>query len=166
MAVALSACGSGAPRGVPVTSYQGASDARIVETSAHLECVPYAREASNIQIRGDAWTWWRQAEGRYGRGNQPAIGSVLTLSRSHKIGGGHLAVVTEILGPREIVVRHANWLNQGRIHLDTPVLDVSPANDWTLVRVWYTPGGVYGAGHYPAHGFIYPSQSQASRETS
>ena len=29
------------------------------------QCVPFARAASGIQIYGDAWTWWDQAEGRY-----------------------------------------------------------------------------------------------------
>ncbi len=42
---------------------------------------------------------------------------------------GHIAVVTRINGPRDIIVDHANWLNRGRIHLGTPVRDVSKNND-------------------------------------
>ena len=67
-----------------------------------------------------------------------------------------IAVVTKILNEREILVDHANWLNNERIHLATPVIDVSPDNDWSAVRVWYTPGAQYGAHVYPLSGFIYP----------
>ena len=61
-----------------------------------------------------------------------------------------------MLSPREIVVEHANWLNRGQIHLETPVIDVSPQNDWSAVRVWYVPGGHLGKRVYGAHGFIHP----------
>lgn len=135
---------------------------RIVNASQQLQCVPYAREHAGIEIRGDAWTWWGQAEGRYQRGQRPEVGSLLVLRRRGR-SRGHLAVVTEIVDSRTIVVRHANWLNRGRIHLDTPVRDVSRGNDWSAVRVWYTPGGVYGATTYPAYGFIYPRTETAVR---
>ena len=65
-------------------------------------------------------------------------------------------MVTRINGPRGIIVDHANWLNRGRIHLGTPVRDVSKNNDWSAVRVWYTPGKSWGQSAYPAYGFIYP----------
>ncbi len=161
LGLALGACGGRSQPHVAVQG-QGASDAKIVQPASALQCVPYARELSDIQIRGDAWTWWRQAEGRYAKNTIPRVGSVLVLSKSHKISGGHLAVVTDILSHREVVVSHANWLNRGRIHLNTPVYDISPGNDWSLVRVWYTPGDTYGAGHYPAHGFIHPSRNLAA----
>jgi hypothetical protein len=35
--------------------------------AAVLQCVPYARAQSGIEIRGNAGTWWAQAEGRYAR---------------------------------------------------------------------------------------------------
>ena len=128
---------------------------RIVLASRPLECVSYARQHVDISLQGDAWTWWRAAKGRYARGRQPRVGSVLVLKQRGK-SRGHLAVVTRINGPREIVVDHANWLNRGRIHLATPVRDVSAKNDWSAVRVWYTPGNVLGRSTYPAYGFIYP----------
>ena len=31
--------------------------------SARLQCVPYAREESGVELRGNASTWWRQARG-------------------------------------------------------------------------------------------------------
>jgi hypothetical protein len=38
------------------------------------------------------------------------------------------------------------------------VIDVSPRNDWSLVRVWWPPAGAMGATDYPAYGFIRPDQ--------
>ncbi len=134
---------------------RGWQQARIVAPSASLQCVAYARRVSGIAIRGDAWTWWRTAEGRYRKESKPAVGSILALKRTSRLRLGHVAVVTKILNDREIVVEHANWLNRGNIHKSTPVRDVSKANDWSAVRVWYTPGNRYGARTYRAHGFIH-----------
>ena len=33
--------------------------------------------------------------------------------------------------------------------------DVSKNNDWSVVRVWYTPGQVLGKRSYAVSGFIY-----------
>lgn len=40
-------------------------------SSSYLQCVPFARELSGIQIYGDAHTWWRQVRFAYERGNVP-----------------------------------------------------------------------------------------------
>ncbi|MCH8139013.1 MAG: CHAP domain-containing protein [Proteobacteria bacterium] len=129
---------------------------RIVVPPTPLQCVPYARKVSRVSIRGDAWTWWQSAKGRYRRGGAPSVGSVLVLKRTRRLRLGHLAVVKAILNDREIVVDQANWLNRGRIHLNIPVRDVSAGNDWSAVRVWYAPGGNYGTRTYPVRGFIHP----------
>jgi len=133
----------------------------IEKASRRLECVPYARELSKIALRGNAWTWWNKAEGRYERGSTPQPGAVLVLSKTRRLRLGHLAVVDEVINSREIVVHQANWLNRGRIHRYTPVRDISKNNDWSVVRVWYTPGRFYGSRHYPADGFIYPDPAGA-----
>jgi surface antigen len=101
-----------------------------------LQCVPFAREASGVEIYGDANTWWVRAEGRYPRSSQPAPGSVLVVRGYRDTGRGHVAVVTRIESSRLIIVDHANWLNGGEISVDVPVLDVSPDNDWSQIRVW------------------------------
>jgi len=106
--------------------------------------------------------WWRSASGRYKRTRRPAVGAVLVLKRVRG-GLGHLAVVTRVLGEREILVSHANWLNRGRIHQNTPVKDVSFWGNWSAVQVWYTPGKHYGGRRYPAYGFILPKVSTAAR---
>ncbi len=141
----------------PAPAATTGSSPRIVSAGRRLECVGYARKVSAVSIRGDAWTWWRAAKGRYRRGNRPAVGSVLVLRRTSRLRLGHLAVVTRVVGKREIIVDHANWLNRGRIHLGTPVRDVSPAGDWSAVRVWYTPGRTLGRRTYSAYGFIHPT---------
>ncbi len=148
--------------GVPDTSVFARPSTRILTPPRPLQCVPYAREVSGIEIRGDAWTWWRSAKGHYRTGQQPRVGSVLALKRTKRLRGGHLAVVTAILNSREVLVDQANWLNRGQIHISAPVRDVSANNDWSAVRVWYIPGDTYGVRTYAAHGFIYPERLSAS----
>lgn len=128
-----------------------------------LQCVPYARDVSGIEIYGDAWSWWQAAAGRYDRGAAPRPGAVLVMKRDGRLPNGHVAVVTTVISAREIRVTHANWGNagkpRGQVERDIPVIDVSPRNDWTEVRVWN--GASFGR-IYPAHGFIYraaPGQS-------
>lgn len=127
--------------------------------SGYASCVPYARALSGIALRGDARTWWAAAAGQYRRDARPAPGSVLAFPAHGRMRGGHLSVVTRVVGPREIRVAHANWASggaKGRIATDQPVIDVSAGNDWTLVQVWYPPSGAMGVTRWPAHGFIHP----------
>ena len=145
-----------------VPSVSTGGTAEMVPAAGPLQCVPYARQLSGLQIRGDAWTWWPAAEGRYQRGPTPRVGSVLVLKRTSRLRFGHLAVVTQVVGPREVLAEHANWLNRGRIHRNVPVVDVSSANDWSQVRLWYVPGNHLGGRTYPAHGFIHPVALTAS----
>jgi hypothetical protein len=136
--------------------------AKIVVPKHPLQCVPYAREHSNVQIHGDAWTWWGQAEGRYRRGQRPQEGAVVVLKRRQN-SLGHVAVVEEVIDNRTMIVSHANWLRRGRIHESTPVIDVSAANDWSELRFWNAEGGHYGGGVYKPYGFIYGDRRIASR---
>ncbi len=123
--------------------------------SARMSCVPYARAVTGIDIRGDAWRWWDQADGRYARGAVPVPYAVLVLTQGVRLGLGHLAVVRQVLDRRRIRVDHANWRNDGRIVTDMTVVDVSAANDWTEVRFWNDEAGQWG-NVYVAKGFIYP----------
>lgn len=135
---------------------------RILDPSADLQCVPYARNVSGIQIFGDAHTWWTQAAGRYPRSNTPAPGSVLVTRGYHDENRGHVAVVTEVVSSRIIRVDQANWLNHGEISVGVPVIDVSPDNDWSEVRVWHVPGQHWGGRVYEAEGFIHPFRLYAA----
>ncbi len=125
-----------------------------------LQCVPFARYLSGIDIMGDARTWWAQAEGRYARGNRPEVGAVLVFRPSGSMRLGHVSVVTGLESSREILVDHANWpgpgVPKGRISRRVSVIDVSPRNDWTMVRVEiHGRGSDYGR-TYATWGFIYP----------
>jgi hypothetical protein len=142
--------------------YDPSAPPHVVEGRAPLQCVPFAREESGIAIFGDANTWWQQAAGKYPRSNSPAPGSVLVMRGFNDPGRGHVAVVRQILSSRMILVDQANWLNHGEISLNVPVVDVSPDNDWTAVRVWYIPLNQWGARTYDANGFIHPFLLQAA----
>ena len=48
-------------------------------------------------------------------------------------GRGHVGVVSALVSDREIRLDHANWLGDGAIYIDDPVVDVSPENE----RIWY-----------------------------
>lgn len=119
-----------------------------------LYCVEYARLRSGLSIFGDAKLWWTRAKKLYEEFAQPAVDAVMVFSGSKRIRRGHVAVVTQIVSPREIIVDHANWQNHGEIDLNTPVLDVSAANDWSEVRVWDIGAGRFGAHVYRVSGFI------------
>lgn len=121
-------------------------------------CVPYARYVSGLNLQGNARTWWDQAEGRYRRGREPRLGSVLVLRPSPRLPDGHVAVVTTLEGPRSLRVSHANWgwdgKTRGRVYENMPVVDASAANDWTEVRFLHPEIGSYGRS-YAAYGFIH-----------
>lgn len=129
---------------------------QVDDSGPRLQCVPFARENSGVEIYGNANTWWTQAAGRYPRSSSPAPGSVFVMRGYRDDTRGHVAVVTEIVSPRVIRVNQANWLNRGEITLSVPVMDVSPDNDWSQVRVWYIPNNEWGARTYLARGFIHP----------
>lgn len=126
-----------------------------------IECVPYARQVSGVAIMGDAWTWWGQARGAgYTTGGKPRSGAVMVFKRANGMRRGHVAVVREVVNAREVVIDHANWATRrsgrkGKIDRGVSVIDVSPRNDWSMVRVWYPLIDDYGTSAYPLYGFIY-----------
>ena len=128
-----------------------------------LQCVPYAREHSAIKIMGDANTWWDKAAGKYERGAQPAGGAVMVLFHYAASNSGHVAVVRRVVSSREIRIDHANWLNDGSIYVNDPVVDVSAANDWSQVKVWNIKSGGWGVKVFPVQGFIGTGSSATPR---
>lgn len=146
LALGLAAC-AGGPR-LPSASHFGAP--------TNLSCVPYARQVSGIQLSGDAYRWWDEADGVYPRAHRPSLGAVLVLKPRGAMDVGHLAVVTALESPREVLVTQSNWL-PGRIERNQPVVDVSRNNNWSRVRVWYEPADALGITVYPAYGFILPN---------
>jgi surface antigen len=138
--------------------------ARITNSRARLQCVPFARRESGIEIYGNANTWWAQARGRYETTAAPMEGAVLVLRGYATATRGHVAVVKEIVSPRLIIVDHANWLNGGEITRDVPIMDVSEAGDWSEVRVWNVPGRHWGGRTYRVQGFILNMLTEAARQ--
>jgi surface antigen len=140
--VTLAACMFGTIAAVPAQARGG------------WQCVTYARTITDVAIRGNASTWWSQAAGRYERGKTPVAGAVLAFKSMPGMRAGHVAVVEEIVSPRELVINHANWSVRGGVERNARVVDVSDAGDWSEVKVSY--GNGMGTRVNPTFGFIYP----------
>ncbi len=119
-----------------------------------LQCVPFAREKSGIALVGNAVTWWAKAAGTYERGSRPEVGAVMSFRATGRMNLGHVAVVSRVIDSRNVQIDHANWSSRGAISRNINVIDVSPNNDWTAVRVALAQGNEYGS-VYPTYGFIY-----------
>lgn len=124
-----------------------------------ISCVPYARNVTGMAITGNGGDWWHNASGSYDRGSRPEPGSVMAFRATGGMSYGHVAVVSRVLGPRHVLIDHANWggpgIRKGTIMHDVNVIDVSANNDWSAVRVQVGyDAGSYGR-VYPTYGFIY-----------
>ena len=119
-----------------------------------LQCVPFARENTGIELAGNAAAWWYAAEGVYQRGSRPEVGSILNFRATGRMHSGHVAVVSNVENARTVEIDHANWGNHGGVNRNVTVVDVSPDNDWSAVRVQLGQGGEFGS-IYPTYGFIY-----------
>jgi len=122
-----------------------------------ISCVPFARAATGMDVKGNAHAWWNSSAGTYERGQRPEAGSVLNFRATARMGLGHVAVVSRVIDPRTVEIDHANWAGpgggKGRVARGVPVIDVSPANDWSAVQVGLAGGGFGSV--YPTYGFIY-----------
>ena len=133
------------------------------ETAPYLQCVPYARQVTGIQLFGDAHTWWDQAAGRYRRGHEPRVGAVMSFHPYGSMVLGHVAAVSRVIDSRTLLLRHSNWSpingRRGQIEDGVRAIDVSPDNDWSEVRVWFAPLQALGTTRWPINGFIYPQKA-------
>ncbi|MGE0827756.1 MAG: CHAP domain-containing protein [Hyphomonadaceae bacterium] len=128
----------------------------ISRSGPPLQCAIYARQRTGVSLAGAARLWWSQAEGRYRRSHTPEVGAVMAMGGTPS---GHVAVVSRVINPREILIDHANWLGGGEIITGALAMDVSPNNDWTQVRVWHPPTNSLGLRPYPVSGFIHPADA-------
>lgn len=120
-------------------------------------CALYARAVTGVDLYGAAGGWWYEAAGRYQRGQVPAVGSILVFRPTGAIPSGHVAVVSQVVGPSMVLVDQSNWYH-GRVTLGTPVVDTSLDHDWTTVAVMNLDSGQFGRDN-PAFGFVYPQSS-------
>lgn len=160
--IGLAGCASHEAGAPPATTSEllAARSGGYVGGTVVMECAPFARAVSGINLRGPAADWWWEAAGRYTRTSAPMVGAVLTFRRTERLPDGHAAVVSRLISDREILVTQANWVHS-RVTEDMPVLDISDRNDWSLVRVWWPPTGQMGVHHYPTWGFITPERPLA-----
>lgn len=149
--------GAAQRRARPVTASYGSG----------ISCVPYARSVTGMAITGNGGDWWYNASGRYDRGNRPEPGSVMAFRRSGGMSRGHVAVVSRVLGPREVLIDHANWggpgIRKGAVMHNVSVVDVSERNDWTAVRVQVGHDRVNYGRTYATYGFIYNRPEDGAR---
>ena len=124
-----------------------------------MTCVAYVRAVTGFDLSGNAWQWWNAASGLYNRGHVPEPGAVMVFARTRHMRDGHVAIVREVLGTREILIDQANWEvvhhHRGAISTAVHVIDASPDNDWTQVRVQWGSSDVFGRVN-PVSGFVYP----------
>lgn len=124
-----------------------------------ISCVPYARQVTGMTISGNGRDWWHNAAGLYDRGNRPEVGSVMAFPGSGGMRSGHVAVVERVVSQREVLIHHANWggpgIRRGSIMRGVSVIDVSPNNDWTQVRVQVGHSAENYGRIYPVYGFIH-----------
>jgi hypothetical protein len=71
-------------------------------------------------------------------------------------------MVSKIVGDREVLLTHANWSYRGGIERNVRAIDVSPAGDWSQVKVWFAPTQGMGTTVFPVNGFIYPNGDPAA----
>jgi surface antigen len=133
-----------------------------------MTCVAYVRAVTGFDLSGNAWQWWNAAAGVYNRGHVPEPGAVMVFSRTRHMRDGHVAIVREVLGTREILIDQANWEvfhhHRGAISVAVRVIDASPNNDWTQVRVQWGDGDVFGRVN-PVSGFVYPDADSHANES-
>ena len=122
-------------------------------SSGGLQCVPFARENTGIELAGNAANWWDAAAGLYERGSRPEVGSIMNFRATGRMRMGHVAVVSNVIDARNVQIDHANWSGRGVITRNVTVVDVSPGNDWSAVRVALGTGDFGSV--YPTYGFIY-----------
>jgi len=69
---------------------------------------PSPRNASGVQIRGNATLGGPKAKRSYDSGTKPAVGAVQWRFKGHRANPmGHVAVVSEVVSPARIKVDHA-----------------------------------------------------------
>lgn len=136
------------------------------QSTQYWQCAPFARMFSGIQLFGAAASWWKQAIGKYSQGTMPKPGAVLVFKAVGSMRYGHVATVSQIVSDRIIKVTHANWSvihgRRGQIERDVTVVDASPNNDWSRVKVWYASLKDIGSTAYPVYGFIYGGKAAKS----
>jgi hypothetical protein len=130
-----------------------------VAYAAGISCVPYARQATGMAVSGNGGQWWYNAAGLYARSSRPEVGSIMAFASSGGMRSGHVAVVERVVSSREVLIHHANWggpgIRRGSIMRGVSVVDASPNNDWSQVRVQVGHSSENYGRTYTVQGFIH-----------
>lgn len=125
-----------------------------------VQCAPYAREHSAVNLRGAAASWWGEAQGQYNRTSSPCGGCAgVSIYRQAAIGPCFCGQTGAKFPP---CAGGSRKLGAGEVTHRAPVVDVSPNNNWTRVRVWWSPIHAMGKTVYPVYGFIEPTGTGGS----
>ena len=147
------------PRPADAAARRGGGRVEQSGRGSGISCVPYARQATGMAISGNGRDWWHNAAGLYDRSNRPEVGSVMAFPGSGGMRSGHVAVVERLVSDREVLIHHANWggpgIRRGSIMRGVSVIDVSPRNDWTQVRVQVGHSAGNHGRVFPVYGFIH-----------
>jgi len=166
VAASLTAC-SGGESDRPTVGSARPSSYSTAGLPPPTQCVLFARDFTGVHLRGDAYAWWDAAAGVYPRSDMPRADTILVLKSTSQLHLGHVGVVKKVVGPREILLTHANWGSDDPtrrvVHDSTAVVDVSAGNDWSEVRFWNAPSHAFGK-VYAAYGFIYPKSFDANQQ--
>jgi surface antigen len=136
-------------------------------SAPYSQCVPYARDRAGVDIFGNANRWWSLASDRgLDRVYAPEAGAVMVLQVNAQGTRGHVAYVQRVVSSREIIIDHANWHGRGEIAVNVPVIDVSPNNDWSQVKVFWLDTMQMGARTYPVEGFVLPTRARRDEPAS
>jgi surface antigen len=157
-ALSLGACSTSSHN--PTAATNGSRVANTGDLPAPIQCVPFVRELSGVNLYGNAYTWWDSAlAAGYQRGQVPMENAVLVLKKSNRLANGHVAMVRRVVDPGHVELTHANWgsdeYTRRLVHNSMPARDVSAKHDWTSVEFFNEQAGVWGQ-PYEAWGFIYP----------
>lgn len=119
-----------------------------------LQCVGFVHQATDFKIHGNARDWWSRAKGLYARGHVPEAGAVLSFRPRRRMPLGHVAVVKSKIDNRTILIDQAHW-GRNIIDRNVRVIDTSPNNNWSTIRVALRGDKSRFGSVYAINGFIY-----------
>ncbi len=127
---------------------------------SNCTCANYAKDNGWANFGGLvlARNWYGAAAGKgYVTGQVPRKGAAMIFEAWPTNSAGHVAIVESVVSSSEILVNHANWI-ENVVELRVSVKDVSASKNWSKVSVKGSNTG------YPVLGFIYPRGTSDSSE--
>jgi|GEM_PF-5153335 len=100
------------------------------------ECVAYVRDETDIEIYGNAYTWYQTAiDDGYWVGSTPEVSAIIVFASQDGMSNGHVGIVKEKLDATHLRLRDSNWGLDGLV--DEHTIDLS--NFTILGYIYCTP---------------------------